>query len=127
MDQASLTQLLEISHAIDSKSEYVQAGGGNTSEKSADGRTMAINASGTTLAQMSEIADWAELDLRKLLSIFDRAELASLPAASARFRCWNTGQPRWLGRPRAGPRSKVLRTRCWGGWSSTRTRWRSMP
>ena len=80
MDDASLAQLLEISHAIGSNSDYVQGGGGNTSVKSADGRTMAIKASGTTLAQMSETAGWAELDLAKVLSIFDRAELASLPA-----------------------------------------------
>ena len=80
MDEASLAQLLEISHTIGSKSEYVQGGGGNTSVKSADGRTMAIKASGTTLAQMSATAGWAELDLAKILSIFDRAELASLPA-----------------------------------------------
>ena len=79
MDQASLAQLLEISLAIGSNSDYVQAGGGNTSVKSADGRTMAIKASGTPLAQMSETVGWAELDISKLLSIFDRAELASLP------------------------------------------------
>ena len=81
MDEASLAELLEISHAIGSKSDYVQGGGGNTSVKSADGRTMAIKASGTTLGQMSETAGWAELDLAKVLSFFDRAELASLPAS----------------------------------------------
>ena len=81
MDEASLAQLLQISHAIGSNSDYVQAGGGNTSVKSADGHTMAIKASGTTLGQMSETAGWAELDISKLLSIFDRAELASLPTS----------------------------------------------
>jgi NAD(P)-dependent dehydrogenase (short-subunit alcohol dehydrogenase family)/rhamnose utilization protein RhaD (predicted bifunctional aldolase and dehydrogenase) len=80
MDSDSLAQLLEISHAIGSNSDYVQGGGGNTSVKSPDGRTMAIKASGTTLAQMSATAGWAELDLSKLLSIFDREELSSLPA-----------------------------------------------
>ena len=80
MDKAILAQLLEISHAVGANSEYVQAGGGNTSMKSPDGRTMAIKASGTPLPRMSESAGWVELDIGKVLSIFDRAELGGLPA-----------------------------------------------
>jgi len=50
-----LTQLLEISHGVGANPEYVQAGGGNTSVKSPDGRTMAIKASGTPLDRKSVV------------------------------------------------------------------------
>ncbi len=76
MDKHSLAQLIEISRAVGANPDYVQAGGGNTSVKSGDGRTMAIKASGTALTAMSEAAGWVELDKARVLSIFDRAELA---------------------------------------------------
>ncbi len=80
MNQESLTQLLEISHVAGANPEYVQAGGGNTSVKSPDGRTMAIKASGTPLVKMSESAGWVEMDVARILTIFDRQDLAELPA-----------------------------------------------
>ena len=83
MDQASLAQLLEISLAIGSNSDYVQAGGGNTSVKSADGRTMAIKASGTPLAQMSETVGWAD---RRACRTFTTV----IPDALARSACSGT-------------------------------------
>ena len=58
MDRQFLAQLIEISCAVGSREDYVQAGGGNTSVKSPDGRTMAIKASGTALTAMSESAGW---------------------------------------------------------------------
>jgi len=86
MDKESLSQLIEISRAVGSDPEYVQAGGGNTSIKSPDGRTMAIKASGTPLARMSESAGWVELDIGKVLSIFARHELATM-AVNEREAC----------------------------------------
>jgi NAD(P)-dependent dehydrogenase (short-subunit alcohol dehydrogenase family)/rhamnose utilization protein RhaD (predicted bifunctional aldolase and dehydrogenase) len=80
MTQEMLAQLLEISHGVGANPEYVQAGGGNTSVKSPDGRTMAIKASGTPLGKMSESAGWVEMDIAKILTIFDRQELATLLA-----------------------------------------------
>ena len=80
MNQESLTQLLEISHEVGVNPGYVQAGGGNTSVKSPDGCTMAIKASGTPLVRMSESAGWVEMDIAKILTIFDRHELSTLPA-----------------------------------------------
>jgi rhamnose utilization protein RhaD (predicted bifunctional aldolase and dehydrogenase) len=56
MDKQSLAQLIEISRAVGTRTDYVQVGGGNTSVKSPDGRTMAIKTSGTALAAMSESA-----------------------------------------------------------------------
>jgi NAD(P)-dependent dehydrogenase (short-subunit alcohol dehydrogenase family)/rhamnose utilization protein RhaD (predicted bifunctional aldolase and dehydrogenase) len=78
MDKESLSQLIEISHAVGAHREYVQAGGGNTSVKSADGRTMAIKASGTALASMGESLGWVELDLARVRAIFERRDLATL-------------------------------------------------
>jgi NAD(P)-dependent dehydrogenase (short-subunit alcohol dehydrogenase family)/rhamnose utilization protein RhaD (predicted bifunctional aldolase and dehydrogenase) len=78
MDKDSLAQLIAISRAVGANPDYVQAGGGNTSVKSQDGRTMAIKASGTPLTAMSEGAGWVELDTARVLSIFDRKELAQL-------------------------------------------------
>jgi NAD(P)-dependent dehydrogenase (short-subunit alcohol dehydrogenase family)/rhamnose utilization protein RhaD (predicted bifunctional aldolase and dehydrogenase) len=80
MDKESLTQLIAISRAVGANPAYVQAGGGNTSVKSQDGRTMAIKASGTPLTAMSENAGWVEVDTARALSIFDRKDLATLEA-----------------------------------------------
>jgi NAD(P)-dependent dehydrogenase (short-subunit alcohol dehydrogenase family)/rhamnose utilization protein RhaD (predicted bifunctional aldolase and dehydrogenase) len=78
MDKQSLAQLIAISRAVGANPDYVQAGGGNTSVKSEDGRTMAIKASGTPLTAMTETAGWVELDTARVLSIFDRKDLATL-------------------------------------------------
>lgn len=78
MDKRSLAQLIEISCAVGARTDYVQAGGGNTSVKSPDGRTMAIKASGTALTAMSESAGWVEVDVAAVLSIFDQQDLATL-------------------------------------------------
>ena len=78
MDKEFLAQLIEISHAVGANPDYVQAGGGNTSVKSADGRTMIIKASGTPLPLMSESAGWVELDVASVLSIFERTDLPTL-------------------------------------------------
>ncbi len=79
MDKQCLRDLIQISHAVGDNADYVQVGGGNTSVKSPDGRTMAIKASGTALALMSESDGWVELDISALLSIFDRTDLATMP------------------------------------------------
>jgi len=71
MDKKALAALIEMSHAAGGNRDYVQGGGGNTSVKSDDGKTMAIKASGTTLAAMNEAAGWVELDIDSVLSIFD--------------------------------------------------------
>jgi len=78
MDKQSLGQLVEISRAVGVREDYVQVGGGNTSVKSPDCRTMAIKASGTALTAMSESAGWVEVDVAAVLSIFDRQDLAAL-------------------------------------------------
>ena len=79
MDKESLAQLIEVSHAVGDDPDFVQAAGGNTSVKSADGRRMAIKASGTALSRMSESDGWVELDVAAVLSILDRTDLPTLP------------------------------------------------
>jgi NAD(P)-dependent dehydrogenase (short-subunit alcohol dehydrogenase family)/rhamnose utilization protein RhaD (predicted bifunctional aldolase and dehydrogenase) len=78
MDRESLTQLIEISRAVGANPDYVQGGGGNTSVKSLDGRTMAIKASGTALTAMSESEGWVELEVTQVTSVLNRPELATL-------------------------------------------------
>jgi NAD(P)-dependent dehydrogenase (short-subunit alcohol dehydrogenase family)/rhamnose utilization protein RhaD (predicted bifunctional aldolase and dehydrogenase) len=86
MDQQSLEQLIEMSRAVGSRLDYVQAGGGNTSIKSPDGRTMAIKASGTPLTAMSESDGWVEVEISRVLSIFDRKDLAAMETSAREAR-----------------------------------------
>ena len=79
MNKKALAALIEISHAAGGNRDYVQGGGGNTSVKSPDGKTMAIKASGTTLGAMNEAAGWVELDIDSVLSIFDVPGINDLP------------------------------------------------
>jgi len=81
MNKKALAALIEISHAAGSCRDYVQGGGGNTSVKSPDGKTMAIKASGTRLGAMSESAGWVELNINSVLSIFDVTGINDLPVA----------------------------------------------
>jgi len=78
MDKQSLGQLIEISCAVGTRTDYVQVGGGNTSVKSPDGKTMAIKASGTALTAMSESTGWVEVNVAAVLGIFDQKDLATL-------------------------------------------------
>jgi NAD(P)-dependent dehydrogenase (short-subunit alcohol dehydrogenase family)/rhamnose utilization protein RhaD (predicted bifunctional aldolase and dehydrogenase) len=80
MDKESLTQLVELSRTVGVNPDYVQAGGGNTSVKSSAARTMAIKASGTALTSLNELEGWVELSVGEVLSILDRADLATLDA-----------------------------------------------
>jgi NAD(P)-dependent dehydrogenase (short-subunit alcohol dehydrogenase family)/rhamnose utilization protein RhaD (predicted bifunctional aldolase and dehydrogenase) len=78
-DRPTLEALLEVSRAVGGNADYVQGGGGNTSAKTADGRSMLIKASGTTLAQMTEAAGWVEMDVPRTLALLD-ASLEKLDA-----------------------------------------------
>jgi len=80
MDKKTLAALINISHEAGSRRDNVQGGGGNTSVKSPDGKTMAIKASGTTLGAMSESAGWVELNIDSVLSIFDVPGINDLSA-----------------------------------------------
>ncbi|MHC4916112.1 MAG: SDR family oxidoreductase [Planctomycetota bacterium] len=71
MDEAALGELLKISHHIGEDEEYVQGGGGNTSVKSADGGTMLVKASGTSLRDMSADAGWVEMDVAATLRLLE--------------------------------------------------------
>jgi len=126
MDKESLAQLIAISRAVGANPAYVQAGGGNTSVKSQDGRTMAIKASGTPLTAMSETAGWVEVDTARALSIFDRKDLATLEA-NAREAGWCNIYPPRSSAAAGGLRWRRRFTPCSAGWSSTLTPWRLTP
>jgi NAD(P)-dependent dehydrogenase (short-subunit alcohol dehydrogenase family)/rhamnose utilization protein RhaD (predicted bifunctional aldolase and dehydrogenase) len=61
-------------------SALVQAGGGNTSVKSADGKFIYIKASGTALKEMSEAAGWRRLRMREVKAILTEPALRALSA-----------------------------------------------
>ena len=112
MDKQSLAQLIEISCAVGTRTDYVQAGGGNTSVKSPDGRTMAIKASGTALTAMSESAGWVEVDIAAVLSIFERKDLATMELTPAKRACFSIF-PQRLSAARGGLQWKPPSTPCW--------------
>lgn len=67
---ATLDRLLHISHVLGCNEKFVQAGGGNTSVKTPDGRAMLIKASGTPLGRMSAEQGWVAVDLAKIHAVF---------------------------------------------------------
>lgn len=81
-----LTDLIEISRAVGADPALVQGGGGNTSVKSPDARSMYIKASGGALADMSEQAGWRRLRTARIISLLDDESLADLPIAERESR-----------------------------------------
>lgn len=79
--QPSFDHLLHISHVLGCNDRLVQAGGGNTSVKCADGDTMLIKASGTPLGRMSPSQGWVAVRLETVRSLFETPELRTLPAS----------------------------------------------
>jgi rhamnose utilization protein RhaD (predicted bifunctional aldolase and dehydrogenase) len=79
--QRALAQLQHISHVLGCNPAFVQAGGGNTSVKCDDGKTMVIKASGTPLSAMDETRGWVQVDLGVIGTLFSRSQLRSLPSA----------------------------------------------
>jgi len=80
MKKRQLSALIEISRAVGANSDFVQAGGGNTSVKSPDGRTMLVKASGTALPDVNKGAGWIELDVPRVLSLLDEPLMGLAPA-----------------------------------------------
>jgi NAD(P)-dependent dehydrogenase (short-subunit alcohol dehydrogenase family)/rhamnose utilization protein RhaD (predicted bifunctional aldolase and dehydrogenase) len=77
----ALRELIEISRAVGDDPDLVQGGGGNTSVKTADGKTMFVKASGTALGAMDETCGWAQLDLAAARDMLDNAALRKMPSA----------------------------------------------
>ena len=75
----ALDDLLHVSHVVGGNHRFVQAGGGNTSVKSANGTLMFIKASGTPLAEMGARRGWALLDTGKVMQLFGQRRLLSAP------------------------------------------------
>jgi sorbitol-6-phosphate 2-dehydrogenase len=60
--------------------DQVQGGGGNTSVKTRDGKTMYVKASGTALLDMTETLGWAEMDLEGTRALLQDNALSRLGA-----------------------------------------------
>jgi len=78
----ALLELIRISREVGCDPDLVQGGGGNTSVKSKDGRTMFVKASGTSLGQMDESHGWAELELDAARDLVNERQLLKLPSAT---------------------------------------------
>ena len=74
----ALGDLIKISNATGRDVALVQAGGGNTSVKTADGKYMYIKASGTALKDMNMKDGWRRLRLDVVLSIIEDKSIARL-------------------------------------------------
>jgi len=83
-----IEDLILVSHAIGSNPLLVQAGGGNTSVKSRDGRSMFIKASGTTLAAMTDNDGWVEMDSSRIRALFQEPDLIDLPDEEREEHVW---------------------------------------
>jgi len=74
----ALKDLIKISNATGRDVALVQAGGGNTSVKTADGKYMYIKASGTALKDMNMKNGWRRLRLDVVLPIIEDKSIARL-------------------------------------------------
>jgi rhamnose utilization protein RhaD (predicted bifunctional aldolase and dehydrogenase) len=75
----NLAELIKISNAAGKDPTFVQGGGGNTSVKTDDGKSMYIKASGTALKQMSAKKGWRKVNLDAVRSIIKDKSLLKLP------------------------------------------------
>lgn len=78
---SDLNDLLKISKAVGSDRRFVQAGGGNTSVKTNDGRHMYVKASGTALGEMREGRGYRLVDVASCIALIEDEALAALPPA----------------------------------------------
>ena len=72
----ALKDLIKISNATGRDAGLVQAGGGNTSVKTADGKYMYIKASGTALKDMNKRVGWRRQRIDKVLGVIQDEDLA---------------------------------------------------
>jgi len=77
MDKA-LAELIRISNLVGKDETLVQGGGGNTSVKTADGKSMYVKASGTALKDMNAKTGWRKVDIKSVLSILTDDTLAKM-------------------------------------------------
>lgn len=76
-----VAKLVEISRDVGANDRLVQAGGGNTSVKSADGSRMHIKASGTGLRDMSPERGYVTMDMPPLLELLADRDVARMSDA----------------------------------------------
>jgi len=74
----ALAQLIKISNVTGKDATLTQGGGGNTSVKTDDGKSMYIKASGTALRDMDEKQGWRRLNIDDVLGILTDKTIASL-------------------------------------------------
>jgi len=88
MDNA-LKQLIRISNAVGKDPSLVQGGGGNTSVKTDDGKSMYIKASGTALKDMNASQGWRRMDVERTRAVIRDEAIAALEAQSRELEVTN--------------------------------------
>ncbi|MBN8216639.1 MAG: class II aldolase [Spirochaetes bacterium] len=78
MEQA-LKDLILISRSVGRDAMLVQGGGGNTSVKTPDGKSMFVKASGTSLKEMDAEKGWRKVDLASVRHALADGGLARMP------------------------------------------------
>lgn len=78
----ALCAFRDMSHAVGSRVDYVQGGGGNTSVKLPDG-SMAIKASGFCLSDIETDAAYAVLNYKEILSFYQNNSLSDFSDVEA--------------------------------------------
>jgi len=71
--------IIEMSRAAGADERLIQAGGGNTSVKTPDGRLMYVKASGTSLGEMAEGRGYRLLDVEKCVAMLEDDTLRAVP------------------------------------------------
>ncbi len=77
---AALRELIQISAAVGADPDLAQGGGGNTSVKTASGRSFFVKASGACLADVDRSHGWVELELAPVRELARDARLLDLDA-----------------------------------------------
>ena len=96
--------LVAISREVGSDDRLVQAGGGNTSVKSADGATMYIKASGTGLRDMSPERGYVAMAMKPLLELLADTTVAAMDDATREPHVLRTMYNAVIGGPESGAR-----------------------
>ncbi|MCK4850785.1 MAG: class II aldolase [Phycisphaerae bacterium] len=84
IDLKDVDELVRLSMGAGEDPSLVQAAGGNTSVKSADGKVLYVKASGTPLGQMSRGRGWLAMDREALNELLAEESLAGKPVSEAK-------------------------------------------
>ena len=114
VDPGLVGELVEVSHWAGRRADLIQAGGGNTSVKSTDGRVMLLKASGYGLAEVLPPGEpggprgYVAMDTHDLRRLLDREDLLAGDDAEARLRASSLAACTFRAGPEVRPSVEAL-------------------